>query len=100
MAITIPGSQRKGLCTTTMHRYWQAVITSFGQELLSGCGFSLIPPKGLHANISANPRLLPHTKSMVAYARKQSRPAIFEWQVKEKGWYLYAGEYPAVGRRR
>ena len=31
---------------------------------------------------------------MVAYTRKQSRSAIFEWQAKEKGWYLYAGEYP------
>ena len=31
---------------------------------------------------------------MVAYARKQSRFAIFERQENEKGWYLYAGEYP------
>ena len=31
---------------------------------------------------------------MVAYARKHRRFAIFEWQAKEKGWYLYAGEYP------
>ena len=30
---------------------------------------------------------------MVAYARKQSKFAIFEWQEKEKGWYLYTGEY-------
>ena len=30
---------------------------------------------------------------MVAYARKQSRFAIFEWQEKEKGWYLYTSEY-------
>ena len=31
---------------------------------------SLIPPEGLLAIISANPRLLLPTKSMVAYARK------------------------------
>ena len=69
-------------------------MTSFGRELLGGCGFSLILPKGLHAIISANPQLLLPTKSMVAYARKQSRSAIFEWQEKENGWYLYADEYP------
>ena len=57
-------------------------------------GFSLIPPNGLHALISANPRLLLPTKSMVAYARKQNRSTIFEWQVKENGWYLYASEPP------
>ena len=32
---------------------------------------------------------------MVAYARKQSRSAIFKWQEKEKGWYLYVGEFPS-----
>ena len=31
---------------------------------------------------------------VVAYARKRSRSAIFEWQEKEKRWYLYAGEFP------
>ena len=31
---------------------------------------------------------------VVAYARKQSRSAIFEWQEKEKRWYLYTGEFP------
>jgi len=69
-------------------------MTSFGQELLGGRGFSLIPPKGPRAIISANLQLLLPTKSMVAYARKQSRSAIFEWQEKEKGWYLHAGKYP------
>ena len=92
--VTISGSHRESLCTTTMHGYWQAVMTSFEQELLSSHGFSLIPPNGLHAIISANPQLLLPTKFVVAYARKQSQFAIFEWQVKEKGWYLYAGEYP------
>ena len=51
-------------------------MTSFRQELLGGCGFSLIPPDGLHAIISANLRFLLPTKSMVSYARKQSRSAI------------------------
>ena len=62
--------------------------------MLGGRGFSLIPFEGLHAIIFANPRLLLPTKSVVAYARKQSRSTIFEWQEKEKGWYLYASEYP------
>ena len=69
-------------------------MTSFELELLGSCGFSLIPPDGLHDIISANPWLLFPTKFVVAYARKQSRSAIFEWQAKEKGWYLYASEYP------
>ena len=30
-------------------------MTSFGRKLLGGRGFSLIPPKGLHAIISTNP---------------------------------------------
>ena len=92
--VTILGSQREGLCTAALHRYWQAVMTSFGQELLGGHGFSLIPLEGLHAIIFANLRLLLPTKSVVAYARKQSWSTIFEWQEKEKGWYLYASEYP------
>jgi len=70
-------------------------MTSFGHELLGDCGFSLIPFEGLHAIISANPWLLLPTKSVVAYARKQGRSTIFKWQEKEKGWYLYTGEYPA-----
>jgi len=27
--VTILGSHREGLCTATMHGYWQAVMTSF-----------------------------------------------------------------------
>ena len=69
-------------------------MTFFGRELLGDRGFSLIPPKGLHVVIFANPQLLLPTKSMVAYARKQSRSTIFEWQEKENGWYFYAGEFP------
>ena len=69
-------------------------MTSFRQELLGSREFFLIPSDGLHAVISTNLRLLLSTKSMVAYARKQSRSAIFEWQAKEKGWYLYASKYP------
>ena len=82
-----------------MHGNWQAVMTSFGQELLGGCGFSLIPPKGLYDIIYANLWLLLPTKSLVAYAWKQSRFVVSEWQEKEKGWYLYASEYLRVGRR-
>ena len=68
--VTILGSQREGLCTATMHGYWQAMMTSFRQELLGGQGFALIPPEGLHAIISTNPQLLLPTKFVVAYARK------------------------------
>ena len=59
-------------------------MTSFEQELLGSREFSLIPPDGLSAIISANPWLLLLTKSVVAYARKQSRSAIFEWVEKER----------------
>ena len=62
-------------------------MTSFEQELLGNCGFSLIPPDGLSAVIFANLRLLIPTKSAMAYARKQSQFAIFEWVEKEKGWF-------------
>jgi len=75
-------------------------MTSFEQELLGNRGFSLIPPNGLHAIISANPRLLLSNKSLVAYARKQSRYIIFEWRAKEKGWYLYASEYPTSWEKK
>ena len=56
-----------------MHGYWQAVMTSFEQELLGSCEFSLIPPNSLHAIISTNPQLLLTTKSVVAYAKKRSQ---------------------------
>ena len=69
-------------------------MTFFGQELFGGRGFSLIPLEGLHAINFVNPRMLLPIKSVAAYARKQSLSAIFEWQEKEKGWYLYASEYP------
>ena len=70
-AVTIPDSQRGGgTCIAAMHGYWQAVMISFEQELLGSHGFSLILPDGPNAVISANPRLLLPTKSVVAYARK------------------------------
>ena len=63
-------------------------MTSFEQELLGSREFSLIPPDGLHAIISTNLQLLLPTKLVVAYARKQSWFAIFEWDAKEKGMVL------------
>ena len=75
-------------------------MTLFEQKLLGSCGFSLIPHDGLHVVISTNPRLLLPTKFVVVYARKQSRFTIFKWQAKEKGWFLYASEYPTFGRRK
>ena len=69
-------------------------MTSFEQKLLGSHGFSLIPPDSLSAVISTNPRLLFPTKSMVAYAKKQSRSAIFGWVEKERGCFWNAGDYP------
>ena len=50
--VTIPGSQRKGICTAAMLGYWQAMMILFEQELLGSHGFSLIPFDGLHAIFS------------------------------------------------
>ena len=82
-----------------MHGYWQAVMTSFEQELLGSCGFSLIPPDGLGMVISASPRLLLPSKSMLAYIRKQGRSAILEWDEEGGGWYWHAGDYPLGWRK-
>ena len=85
--ITIPGSQRERICIAAMHEYWQAVMTSFVKQLLGTRGFSLIPPNGLGAVISANPQLLLPTKSVLVYTRKQGWSTIFEWVEEEKGWF-------------
>ena len=53
-------------------------MTSFEKELVGSHGFSLVPPEGLSAVILVNPRLLLPSKSLLAYARKQNRFAIFE----------------------
>ena len=53
-------------------------MTSFEQEFVGSHGFSLIPPDGLSMVISANPRLLLPSKSMLTYTRKQNPSAIFE----------------------
>ena len=47
-------------------------MTSFEKELMGSRGFSLVPPNGLNAIISTNPWLLLPSKSMLAYAKKQS----------------------------
>ena len=86
-AVIVPGSLREGLCTPAMHGYWKAVMTSFEQELVGSRGFSLIPPKGLGMVVLPNPRLLLPSKSLLAYAKKQNRSTIFEWDVEEKRWY-------------
>ena len=78
---------REGLYTPTMHGYWQAVMTSFEQKLVGSHGFSLIPPDGLSMVVSANPRLLLPSKSVLEYTRKQNPSAIFEWDEEKKGWY-------------
>ena len=61
-------------------------MTSFEQELMGSRGFSFIPLDRLNAVISTNPRLLLPSKSVLAYARKQSRSAIFEWVEEDKRW--------------
>ena len=72
-AITVPSSLREGVCTFPMHSYWHAVMDSFVAELAGSRGFSLIPPEGLGMVVSVNPCLLLPSKSVLAYARKQSR---------------------------
>ena len=47
-------------------------MTSFEQELMGSRGFSLVPLDGLSAIILVNPQLLLPSKSVLAYARKQS----------------------------
>ena len=69
-------------------------MTSFEQELMGSRGFSLIPPDRLNAVISTNPRLLLPSKSVLAYARKQSRSTIFEWVEEDRGWLWHVGDYP------
>ena len=98
--VTIPGSQREGICTPAMHEYWQAVMTLFEQELMGSCGFSLIPPDGLSVVISANPRLLLPSKSMLAYARKQSWFSIFKWVKEDRGWLWHVGDYPTSWEKK
>ena len=77
-----------------MHGYWHAVIDTIVVELPGSRGFSLIPPEGLGMVVSVNLRLLLPSKSILAYARKQSRSAIFEWDTEKKGWFWHAGDYP------
>ena len=83
--VTVPGSLREGVYTFPMHGYWHAVMDSFVAELAGSRGFSLIPPEGLSMVASVNPRLLRPSRSVLAYARKQSRSAIFEWDAEKKG---------------
>lgn len=68
-------------------------MTSFSKELLGGRGFSLVPLEGLHSIIFLNPWLLLPNRSVIAYARKQNRSAIFEWRDKEQGWFWYVSEF-------
>ena len=98
--VTILGSQREGICTPAMHGYWQVVMTSFEQELMGSCGFSLIPPEGLNAVILANLSLLLPSKPVLAYARKQSQSAIFEWVKEDRGWLWHAGDYPMAWEKK
>ena len=63
-------------------------------------GFSLIPPNGLSTVISVNPRLLLPSKSVLAYARKHSRSAIFEWVKEDKGWLWHADDYPMGWKKK
>ena len=77
-----------------MHDYWHAMMTTFVDELVGSRGISLIPPDGLGMVISVNPHLLLPSKSVLAYARRQNRLAIFEWDAEKEGWYWHAGDYP------
>ena len=68
-------------------------MTSFEKKLIGSRGFSLIPHNGLSAIILSNPRLPLPSKFVLAYAKKQNRSAIFEWDKKKKGWHWHAGDY-------
>ena len=68
-------------------------MTSFEKKLIGSRGFSLIPPNGLSAIILSNPRLPLPSKFVLAYAKKQNRSAIFEWDKKKKRWHWHAGDY-------
>ena len=92
--VTVPGSLWEGLCTPAMHGYWQAMTTLFEKELTGSRGFSHFPSNGLSTIISANPQLLLPSKFVLAYAKKQSPSAIFEWDEEKRGWYWHAGDYP------
>ena len=70
-------------------------MTSFEKELMGSRGFSLVPPDGLSTIISVNPRLLLPSKSVLAYARKQNRSTIFEWDEEKRGWHWHTGNYPS-----
>ena len=70
-------------------------MTSFEQELVCSRGFSLIPHNGLSTVTSANLQLLLPSKSVLAYARKQSRSTIFEWVEEDRGWLWHTGDYLA-----
>ena len=50
--------------------------------------------------VSLNPRLLLPSKSVLAYARKQNRSAIFEWDEEKKGWYWHIGDYPLGWKKK
>ena len=69
-------------------------MDSFVAELAKSRGFSLIPLERLSTVASTNPRLLLPSRSVLAYARKQSRSAIFEWDAEKRGWFLHTGDYP------
>ena len=75
-------------------------MATFVDELAGSHGFSFIPPEGLGMVVSINPRLLLPSKSVLAYARKQSRSAIFEWVVEKKGWFWHAGDYPLCWEKK
>ena len=75
-------------------------MTLFEYELMGSYGFSLIPPDGLNAVLSANPRLILPFKFVLAYARKQSWSAIFEWVEEDRGWLWYVGDYPTSWEKK
>lgn len=94
--VIIPISQRVGLYTTSMHVYWQAIMTSFGEDLLGSYGFSLI----LYAFISPNPRLLLLTKFVTAYARNRASLLYLSGKRNSRGGFSIQDSFLLVGRRK
>lgn len=71
-------------------------MTSFGEDLLGGCGFSLI----LYAFISPNPRLLLLTKFMTAYARNRASLLYLSGKRNSRGGFSIQVSSLLVGRRK
>ena len=99
-AVTIPGSQRKDICTLAMHGYWQAMMTSFEQELMGSRVFLLFLLTGLMQ--SFQPTLGCFSPLNLCWHMLGSRatlPSLNGWR-RIRGGYGMPVIIPLVGRRK